>query len=184
MKVTINEFKVGDKIKFDGDVIEIKNITKENFEIEFQNNIYNISKNNLFDLLTLQSRKIITHNCQERLVCGQLGSIASRMALGDNQATTIDGTHKGAGMVSSQGIVSNIQYYFEEQKWITDWYRKRGLTDYGYEVGEDPNEEIDPSSIDLGEDEDIEITENKTNIDFNGIHKEVDHTKAQKFEEI
>lgn len=138
----------------------------------------------LFEVITDKGEKIFTHNCMQRLICGQLGSVASRMALDDNQATTIDGTHKGAGMVKAQGIVSNIQYYFEQQKWIEDWFTKRGLTNKGWELHEDPNASIDANSIDLGDDEEINIITNKTVIEFNDIHKEVDNTKAQKFEEV
>lgn len=138
----------------------------------------------LFEIFTDKGESIFTHNCQQRLICGQLGSIASRMALDDNQATTIDGTHKGAGMVKAQGVVSNIQYYFEQQKWIEKWFTDRGLTKKGWEPTEDPNASIDPNSIDLGEDEEITITKNKTVMDFRDIHKEIDNTKSQKFEEV
>lgn len=142
------------------------------------------SEDMLFEIFTDKGESVFTHNCQQRLICGQLGSIASRMALDDNQATTIDGTHKGAGMVKSQGIVSNIQYYFENQKWLEKWFTDRGLTAKGWEPTEDPSADIDPNSIDLGEDEDIYITTNKTTMDFNNIHKEIDNTKSQKFEEV
>lgn len=142
------------------------------------------SDDSLFEIFTEEGNPVFTHNCQQRLVCGQLGSIASRMALGDNQATTIDGEHKGAGMISSQGINANIQFYFEQVSWIENWFVNRGLTAKGWDKGEDPSAEIDPNSIDLGEDEDISIETKKTNIDFQGIHKEIDHTKDQKFEEI
>lgn len=138
----------------------------------------------LFEIFTDDGKSVFTHNCQQRLICGQLGSIASRMALDDNQATTIDGTHKGAGMVKAQGIVSNIQYYFEQQKWIEKWFTDRGLTKQGWEPTEDPNAAIDPNSIDLGEDEEITIAKNKTVMDFQDIHKEIDNTKSQKFEEV
>ena len=142
------------------------------------------SEDMLFEVFTSEGNSVFTHNCQQRLICGQLGSIASRMALDDNQATTIDGTHKGAGMVKAQGVVSNIQYYFEQQKWIEQWFTDRGLTKTGWEINEDPNASIDPNSIDLGEDEEITISKNKTVMDFQDIHKEIDNTKSQKFEEV
>ena len=138
----------------------------------------------LFEVFTDKDEPIFTHNCQQRLICGQLGSIASRMALDDNQATTIDGTHKGAGMTKSQGIVSNIQFYFEQQSWLIEWFKNRGLTKTGYEPHEDPNAAVDPSTINLGEDEDITIEKQTTTMDFNKIHKEVDNSKNQKFEEV
>ena len=197
LKLSIDQFKKDDIIKFNNTQLKIIDIINNNnnnnnnlkkkgkilFKIKFENNIIYLNKNELFKLLTINKRKIFTHNCQQRLICGQLGSIASRMALDDNQATTIDGTHKGAGMVKAQGIVSNIQYYFEDPVWIEKWFKKRGLTSKGWEPGEDPND-LDYSKIDLGEDEDISINEDKTEIDFNGIHREIDNTKDQKFEQL
>lgn len=127
---------------------------------------------------------IFTHNCGARLVCGRLGSVASRMALDDNQATTIDGTRKGAGIVKSQGEVTHVQYYFEEQKWIKKWFTDRGLTENGYMPGEDPSQQVDPSELNFGEDEDFSISRDKTKIDFAGVYREVDHTQDQKFKEV
>lgn len=127
---------------------------------------------------------LLTHNCGCRLVCGRLGTIASRMALDDNQATTIDGTRKGAGIIKSQGEIAHIQYYFALQKWIVEWFESHGLTKFGYEPGEDPNIPVDPNSLDFGEDEDISISRDKTNIDFSGLHREVDHTQDQKFQQV
>ena len=182
MKKQIKDLKYGDKIKINDNIFIFLKKDKNFLYFNFNNSILKIKKFNLIKILNISS--IFTHNCQERLVCGQLGSIASRMALDDQQATTIDGTHKGAGIVRAQGIISHVQYYFEEQSWIKDWYKKRGLTEFGYELNEDPNFEIDSESIDLGEDEDITIDENKTIIEFNNIHKEIDHSADQKFEEI
>ena len=134
---------------------------------------------NIFNRLS-----VLTHNCGCRLVCGRLGSVASRMALDDNQATTIDGTRKGAGIIKSQGEVQHLQYYFEEQKWIKSWFLARGLTEKGYMPGEDPSGTVDPSTLDFGEDEDLSIVRDKTEIDFGKIHREVDHTQDQKFKEV
>lgn len=129
-------------------------------------------------------QSVFTHNCGQRLVCGRLGSVASRMALDDNQATTIDGTRKGAGIVKSQGEVTHIQYYFATQKWIEDWFVERGLTKQGYPPDMESNPDFDPAKIDFGEDEDIKISRKKTDIDFHKIHREVDHTQDQRFEEL
>lgn len=184
--------------KIDSNVLlkDIKEITPEpsrcivvdspDHQFEILTDNINLTEIDLKDIdnKKLENISVLTHNCGMRMVCGQLGSIASRMALDNQDATTIDGAHKGAGMIKSQGQVSNIQYYFEQQKWIEDWFTKRGLTKKGWEPSEDPNASIDPSTIDLGEDEDIEIAESKTEIDFNGIHREIDNTKDQKFEEI
>lgn len=127
---------------------------------------------------------VFTHNCQQRMICGPLGSVASRMALDDNQATTINGEHKGAGMVKAQGVIQNVQYYFEEQDWIKEWYRDRGLTDLGYDPKdlerEDPMEDFD-----MGErEEDISIQKQTTHMEFNGLEKDIDNTRDQKFKEV
>lgn len=185
----IKDLKIGNIIKSKNNTIEIINIKESNSEKLYLLKIDEKLLNNYIDINLLYEilnpSNIFTHNCAQRLVCGQLGSVASRMALDDNQATTIDGTHKGAGMVKAQGQVTTIQYYFENQSWLFDnWFKKRGLTRKGYEPWEDPNAAIDPSSINLGEDEDISIQKNKTEIDFNGIHREIDNSKDQKFEEI
>ena len=128
---------------------------------------------------------VIQNNCQQRFVCGRLGSVASMMALGNTQATAIDGSHKGAGMASSQGVVSNVQYYYADPSWIVDWFVKRGLTEKGWETWEDPNASIDASSIDLGNDEEnIDMSDSKTVIDFQDIHAEIDNSKDQKFKEV
>lgn len=140
-----------------------------------------------FEIETNQGKTLFTQNCQQRMVCGQLGSIASRMALDDSSATAIDGTHKGAGLVKAQSEKTNIQYYFEETKWIEEYFRKRGLNKKGFE--EDRTDEIvddiDYDSLVSGDSEvDIELEKNITEIDFNNIHKEIDNTKKQKFKEV
>ena len=149
--------------------------------------VMELNEKELYEMLiigTLPTNSVLTHNCMQRLVCGQLGSVASRMALDNMQATTIDGRHKGAGMVKAQGIISHIQYYFEETNWITDWFTSRGMTNKGYDISEDPNAAVDPLTIDLGEDEDISISEKKTVIEFDSIKKEIDNTKDQHFDEV
>ena len=139
----------------------------------------------LFAIYLDNGETVFTHNCQERFVCGRLGSVASMMALGNTQATAIDGSHKGAGMVYSQGIISNVQYYYCDPTWIRDWFTARGLTEKGWETWEDPNASIDASSIDLGDDEEnIDMSDNKTVIDFQDIHAEIDNSKDQKFKEV
>lgn len=133
---------------------------------------------------------VFTRNCMFRMVCGKLGSVASRMALDDQQACAIDGARKGAGIVRSQGVITHIQYYFTMQTWIEEWFKKRGLTAKGWMPGEDPNEAVnDTSTLDFGEDEEeIEIVKEQTNIEFGrGANKEirtVDKTRDQHFEEV
>lgn len=164
----------------------IKELENEEMLVEINGEKIVVNKSYLEMLKngTLENLGVLTHNCGQRLVCGRLGSIASRMALDDQQACTIDGKRKGAGIIKSQGEVAHIQYYFTLQKWITDWFLARGLTAKGYMPGEDPNEQIDPDTIDFGEDEDLNVERNKTNIDFSGMHREIDNTQDQKFDEV
>lgn len=138
----------------------------------------------LFEIMTDSADPVFTHNCAQRMVCGRLDSIASRMALGDNQATSIDGTHPGAGMIKAQGAVTNIQYYYEEIEWIHKWHQMRGFTPKGWEPHEDPEAPMNPDEIDLGVDEDFSITKKKTVIEFHNQRAEIDNTRDQRFEEI
>ena len=105
------------------------------------------------------------------------------MALGSTLATTIDGTHKGAGMTKMQGQISRVQYYYENQKWINETYfKQRGLDDLGYTIGSQNAENTDEIEL-VG---DIELGNNNstTVIDFSGEHAEIDSRKDQKFEEV
>ena len=104
------------------------------------------------------------------------------MSMGSTLATTIDGTHKGAGMTKMQGQISRVQYYYENQKWINETYfKQRGLDNLGYTIGY-----MDASSdeIELSGDIDLDNTNSTTVIDFSGEHAEIEHRKDQKFEEI
>lgn len=127
---------------------------------------------------------IFTHNCMQRMVCGRVNSISSRMALDDNQGTTIDGTHKGAGIVRAQSETVHIQYYFAQQSDIEKWFTDRGLTKKGYMPGEDPMESFDPSKLDFGDDEEMTIEHKHTDISFAGKTKSVDFTQDQHFTEV
>lgn len=128
---------------------------------------------------------VMTHNCMEKIVCGQLGGVASRMALDNMDATTIDGKHKGAGIVKAQGVISHIQYYFEQVSWLWNWFKDRGMTEKGYDPNGVEEDEIDPNEIDLGDDdEEFTIETNTTTMDFAGIHKEIDNSQDQKFSQI
>lgn len=167
------EWQIIDKFE-NGDVLVLNNNEEVIWSPEYLDMMANNRLNN----------SLFTHNCGQRLVCGRLGSIASRMALDDNQATTIDGTRKGAGIIKSQGEVAHIQYYFTVQKWIEEWFLARGLTKKGYMKSENPDEGENLDDINFGEDEDLKISRTKTNIDFNKMHREVDHTQDQKFEEV
>lgn len=144
-----------------------------------------ISCEELYDLMELSEEAVYTHNCMERLVCGQLGSIASRMALDNQDATTIDGRHKGAGIVKAQSVIQHVQYFFTMQNWIETWFKDRGMDSKGYDPSDKKSNVVDPDSIDFGDDEEeITIQNKKTVIEFQDIHKEIDNNKDQKFNEV
>ena len=122
---------------------------------------------------------IFTHNCAAKIVAGRLEQTASMMALGSTLGTTIDGTHKGAGITKMQGQISRVQYYFEQQNWIKDTYfKQRGLDDLGYKNKVELEEE------ELGGEIDLDNFDGKTVIDFGGEHAEIDNRKDQKFNEV
>lgn len=125
---------------------------------------------------------IFTHNCAARIVCGRLDQTPSMMALGSTLGTTIDGSHKGAGITKMQGEISRVQYYFEQQKWINETYfKQRGLDELGYTA----NSVTDiADDIELEGDIDLDITNSKTVIDFDDEHAEIDNRKDQKFSEV
>lgn len=124
---------------------------------------------------------IFTHNCGARVVCGRLESTPSMMALGSTLGTTIDGSHKGAGITKMQGEISRVQYYFEQQKWIDEvYFKQRGLNSLGYLEGQIEETE----DIVLEGDIELDNTASKTVIDFDEQHAEIDTRKDQKFEEI
>ncbi|MBQ8218388.1 MAG: hypothetical protein IJZ79_03690 [Bacilli bacterium] len=106
------------------------------------------------------------------------------MALGSTLGTTVDGTHKGAGITKMQGQISRVQYYFEQQKWINETYfRQRGLDDLGYSPNADMNASA-ADDIELSGDIDLDNMNSTVVIDFAGEHAEIDNRKDQKFEEV
>ncbi len=154
------------------------------------------------------NRIILTHNCQARFVCGRVGTTASMMALGSAIGTSINGNIKGQGMASFNGANINLQFYFENFDWIIKWYRRCGFDDYGWRKGTNPymddveNSEVnekeldnlfesnDEAKSDSNSDKDnkenidnyFQFEHSISNIDFAGVHGEVDTTKKQKFE--
>ena len=105
------------------------------------------------------------------------------MALGSTLGTTVDGSHKGAGITKMQGQISRVQYYFENQSWIIDTYfKQRGLNKLGYM--DDTNDTFNPDDIELSGEIDLDNSNSTTVIDFAGEHAEIDTRKDQKFEEI
>ncbi len=124
---------------------------------------------------------IFTHNCAARMVCGRLEQTASMMALGSTLGTTVDGTHKGAGITKMQGQISRVQYYFEQQKWLPETYfKQRGLDELGYSA----NTSQVSDDVELEGDIDLDNMNSTTVIDFAGEHAEIDTRKEQKFEEV
>lgn len=125
---------------------------------------------------------IYTHNCGARVVCGRLEGTPSMMALGSTLGTTIDGSHKGAGITKMQGEISRVQYYFEKQSWINDvYFKQRGLNQFGFldESAPEAAEEIQLSGI-----EELDNNNSTTVIDFDDQHAEIDNRKDQRFEEL
>ena len=116
------------------------------------------------------------------MVCGRLEQTASMMALGSTLGTTVDGTHKGAGITKMQGQISRVQYYFEQQKWISETYfKQRGLNELGY-IDETSNSTID--DIELEGEIDLDDNNSTTVIEFDDQRAEIDSRKDQKFEEV
>ena len=102
------------------------------------------------------------------------------MALGSTLGTTIDGSHKGAGITKMQGEISRVQYYYENQSWISETYfKQRGLNSLGFEDTKEVKEDIV-----LEGDIVLDNSNSKTVIDFDGQHAEIDNRKDQKFEEL
>lgn len=138
------------------------------------------SEDHQFEILTNENIPLFTHNCGARMVCGRLGSTASLMALGSSLATTVDGSHKGRGIVSSQGEITGIQYYFTDGfGWIENWWKERGFDENGYAP-----EDKAVKAIELSGEEEIKLTQDKTEYEFDDIKKEVDKSLEQVFEEI
>ena len=124
---------------------------------------------------------LFTHNCGARMVCGRVEATPSLMALNSTLGTTIDGTHKGAGITKMQGVIARVQYYFEKQAWIEDvYFKQRGLNKLGYIEGETDNEE----DIVLEGEIDLDNMNSTTTIQFDDQKAEIDNRKDQKFEEI
>lgn len=130
----------------------------------------------------IEPNAIFTHNCAARIVAGRLEQTASMMALGSTLGTTVDGTHKGAGITKMQGQIARVQYYFENQSWIYNTYfKQRGLNKLGYL---DNQEELLADDIELSGEIELNDSKDKTVFDFDGEHAEIDNRKEQKFEEV
>ena len=131
----------------------------------------------------LNNNAIFTHNCGARIVAGRLEQTASMMALGSTLGTTVDGSHKGAGITKMQGQISRVQYYFEEQSWISDvYFKQRGLNKLGYTESSNIKDTLD--DIDLSGEIDLDNSASTTIFDFDDQHAEIDNRKEQKFEEV
>lgn len=134
-----------------------------------------------FQILTDENKPVFTHNCQTRIVCGQLGGVASQMALGNSLATTIDGSHKGAGIVSINNVTTPVQYYYADTSWIKDWYRERGFDENGYPLNNVNEEE----TVSLGDDEEeIDLKAQDQHFEFADVEKDIINRKEQKFRNV
>ena len=133
------------------------------------------SPDHLFKIYTDKGVSLFTSNCQNRVVAGRVNSTQSMMALGNTLGTAIRGDIKGRGIVSVNGILENLQIYFENPSWLTQWYHDRGMDECGYD-GTESDEEV----IVEGE-EDIVTTNTKLDMTFEDIHKEVNSYVDQNF---
>lgn len=189
IELTVNEFIKGDEIVILDKKIKIENIRNNRYTVILDGKRKKFTKTKFFNFLlqleysnsNYKKSSIFTHNCQFRIICGRIGSIASLMALGSTVATTISGKKPGAGMISSNGIVENIQHYFANHSYIKSWYEKRGLNEKGYEYG---SEQIAENYEELSGEELLEFQHDVTTIDFSGVHGEVNKTPDQEFKEI
>lgn len=138
------------------------------------------SEDRQFQIFTDAGEPILTHNCAARMVCGRLDTVASQMALDSTLATSIDGSHKGAGIVSVNGVKSNIQYYFEGIDWIDKWFEDHGFDKNGYLKGHS-EEEI---SYELSGEEELDVPETITHFEFDGNEKNINNSKKQEFKNV
>lgn len=140
-----------------------------------------VSEDHQFEVLTDKGKRIFTHNCQSRMVCGRVNGTASMMALGNSLGTAIDGNRKGAGIVCTNSVLANIQYYFENPEWLDNWFIDHGFDAKGWEPGKSADVE---DEIILGDDEELSIPDNIVEFNFDDIHKEINNKKQQEFQEI
>lgn len=139
------------------------------------------SDDHQFAVLTDRGKKLFTSNCAGRIACGNVSSVASQMALDNSLGTTIKGDHKGAGIYSVNKEMTNIQFYYADQKWIKDWYNERGLDDKGYP--QDKKEEGRPIVLD-DEDEELHLSHDNITYEFQDEKKEIANQKEQHFETV
>lgn len=160
------------------------------------------SNDHLFGVNLNKKDVIFTHNCQFRMGCGRLGQIASMMLFGNTIGTTINGKVPGAGMISSNGEIQNIQYYFTEIDFITDFYKKAGFDKKGRrKFNSNSQEEENTEENDIEQDDSVDTTESFNegekeenledffefskdveDIEIEGIKRQFDKTKKQTFE--
>lgn len=139
------------------------------------------SDDNQFEVITDTGERLFTHNCSVRIACGRLGGIASQMALGNSLGTTISGDIPGAGIVSINGVLEHVQYYFTGGlDWLKDWYKSHGKNDMGYSSSELTDEELT-----LGDDdEELSLSADDQSFEFEDSQKTVINRKEQKFREV
>lgn len=138
------------------------------------------SEDSQFLIETDTGEPLFTHNCRMRIVCGNLDSTAFRMALDAPKTplTEVDGDHKGAGVVGTDGKIKKIQYYYEDHKWLEKWFAERGFDENGFPIGENEKEE----EIDLGSDEEeFNISDGDKHYEFENTAKDVSTRHEQTF---
>lgn len=125
---------------------------------------------------------VIRSNTGWRAFCGRAAeSGASLVALDNNLATTIDNSHPGAGIVQSAGVPAFTRFYFSKFEDLQDYYQKRGLNNMGY----NPNAEEETEVLQtLGGTEELSLSEENVDFEFEGEKAHIDKKQDQVFEEI
>lgn len=141
---------------------------------------------NLFKIFTNMENPIFTKNCGNRVFCGKATETgASKVALDNLLAMTVDDTYKGAGVFQAGGASDArfLRFYFTEEDSLQDYYAKRGLDPLGYSKYDSATNH---STSAIDENEELELNRNEEvftfEIDEESI--EIDHTKEQEWREV
>ena len=192
---TLKDYRVGNKdgVRIES-IEEIPTVDENGNSIEVRCIQLDKSDDHLYQILTNPEEgteqepwNVITHNCTMRAAAGRLGAVPSRMLFDNQKATTIS-SNPGSALLRANSIYFPTQVYFEKDiSWLRNWFLERGLSENGFDIlAGEVDKSIRPEDIDLGDDDDIELSleVNKKEIDFEGVHAEIDETRDQKFREV
>lgn len=143
------------------------------------------------DLFEVKRAGVFIHNCQCRIGCGRLQGMSSMMLFGNTIGTSVDGSRQGSGIMASNGVMYNIQYFYEEIEWLKKWYKKCGFDKQGYCIhGSYPENKVSKTE----EDRETNLTTDDLDAIFDfkpevavfeydqELRKEVNRTQKQNFE--